>query len=28
MAVLPYWAPLVIHDRFALRPVNRDVGAV
>src|ERR1700750_1155345 len=28
MAVLPYWAPLVIHDPFALRPVNRDVGAV
>src|SRR5438132_197157 len=28
MAVLPYWAPLVIHDRFALRPVNRDEGAV
>src|ERR1700755_1254350 len=33
MAVLPllgslHWAPLVIHDRFALRPVNRDVGAV
>src|SRR5947207_2386857 len=25
---LPYWAPLMIHDRFALRPVNGDVGTV
>src|SRR5947208_8961063 len=27
MALLPYWA-LMIHDGFALRPVNRDMGAV
>src|SRR5437899_2461213 len=28
MAVLPYWAPSVIHDGFALCPVDGDVGAV
>src|SRR5580704_18896318 len=28
MAVLPYWAPSVVHDGFALRPVDGDVGAV
>src|SRR6202040_1694025 len=28
MAVLPYWSPLMVHDGFALRPVDGYVGAV
>src|SRR5215467_4455744 len=28
MTLLPYLGSLLVHDRFALRPVNRDVGAV